>query len=70
MRNEDEEMDLEEVVEPWDKYDKKNTLYVFYPIRLGDLINERYLVEHKLGSGAFSTVWMAHDRQNNRDVAL
>lgn len=68
MRNEDEEMDLKEVLEPWDKSDKRNTPDVFYPIRLGDLINERYLVEHKLGSGGFSTVWMAHDRQNNRDV--
>ncbi|GKZ16797.1 hypothetical protein AbraIFM66951_006286 [Aspergillus brasiliensis] len=59
VRNEDEEMDLEEI-----------TADVSYPIRLGDLINERYLVEHKLGSGGFSTVWMANDRQSNRDVAL
>ncbi|PWY76722.1 kinase domain-containing protein [Aspergillus eucalypticola CBS 122712] len=70
VRNEDEEMDLEEVAEPWDRYDKKITSDVFYPIRLGDLINERYLVEHKLGSGGFSTVWMANDQQNSRDVAL
>lgn len=70
VRNEDEEMDLEEVVEPWEKYDKAITPDVFYPIRLGDLINERYLIEHKLGCGGFSTVWMANDRQNHRDVAL
>ncbi|OJI86614.1 hypothetical protein ASPTUDRAFT_53779 [Aspergillus tubingensis CBS 134.48] len=70
VRNEDEEMDLEEVAEPWERYDKTRTSDVFYPIRLGDLINERYLVEHKLGSGGFSTVWMANDQQNSRDVAL
>ncbi|GKZ31873.1 hypothetical protein AbraIFM66950_000784 [Aspergillus brasiliensis] len=70
VRNEDEEMDLEEVAEPWEKYDKNRTSDVFYPIRIGDLMNQRYLVEHKLGSGGFSTVWMANDRQNNRDVAL
>ncbi|PYH74311.1 kinase-like protein [Aspergillus vadensis CBS 113365] len=43
VRNEDEEMDLEEVAEPWDRYDKTITSDVFYPIRLGDLINERKL---------------------------
>ncbi|PLB49389.1 kinase-like protein [Aspergillus steynii IBT 23096] len=70
VRNDDEEDDLTEVAEPWHKYDKTITPDVFYPIRLGDLINERYLVEHKLGCGGFSTVWMANDLQNNRDVAL
>lgn len=34
------------------------------------MLNERYLVEHKLGFGGFSTVWMAHDLQENKDVAL
>ncbi|KAH8429770.1 uncharacterized protein LDX57_007442 [Aspergillus melleus] len=70
VSNDDEEMDLEWIAEPWDQYDKKRTPHVFYPVRLGDLINERYLVEHKLGHGGFSTVWMAHDLRDNRDVAL
>ena len=70
VSNDDEEVDLEWIAEPWDKYDKKRTPHVFYPVRLGDLINERYLVEHKLGYGGFSTVWMAHDLRDNRDVAL
>ncbi|PLB33177.1 uncharacterized protein BDW47DRAFT_121428 [Aspergillus candidus] len=35
---------------------KRKTPDVFDPIRLSDLINERYLVEHKLASGGFSTV--------------
>lgn len=70
VRDELEEGELEETVEPLEKYDKAVTREVFYPIRLGDLVNERYLVEHKLGSGGFSTVWMANDRENNQEVAL
>ena len=34
------------------------------------VLNERYLVEHKLGHGGGSTVWMAHDLQDKKDVAL
>jgi hypothetical protein len=70
VSTEDEELDLEEVVEPWLKYDIKETPHVFYPIYVGEVLNERYLVEHKVGSGGFSTVWMAHDLQDKRDVAL
>lgn len=69
VRNEDEEADLEEVAEPWHNYDEE-TERVFYPVRLGDVLNERYLVEHKISFGGFSTVWMAHDLQDKRDVAL
>ncbi|KAJ5715561.1 Protein kinase domain containing protein [Penicillium malachiteum] len=70
VSTEDEEVDLEEVVEPWQKYDVKETPRVFYPIHVGKVLNERYLVEHKLGFGGFSTVWMAHDLHEKRDVAL
>lgn len=72
VSTESEELDLEEVVEPWHKYDIKETPHasVFYPICVGEVLHERYLVEHKIGSGGFSTVWMAHDLQHKRDVAL
>jgi hypothetical protein len=70
VSNEDEELDLEEVVEPWHQYDSEKTSHVFYPIRVGEVLNARYLIEHKVGSGGFSTVWMAHDLQNKKDVAL
>ncbi|KAB8274367.1 hypothetical protein BDV30DRAFT_237807 [Aspergillus minisclerotigenes] len=69
VRDEDEEADLEEIVEPWHNYDEE-TERVFYPIRLGEVLNERYLVEHKISFGGFSTAWMAHDLQEKRDVAL
>ncbi|CDM34297.1 Protein kinase-like domain [Penicillium roqueforti FM164] len=69
-KNEDGEVDLEAVVEPWHKYDIKITPEVFDPICLGEVLNERYLIEHKLGFGGGSTVWMAYDIQDKTDVAL
>lgn len=44
--------------------------YKFYPIRIGEVINQTYQIDHKLGHGGFSTVWMAHDLKRRRDVAL
>lgn len=68
--NDDEEVDVEEGSEPWHNYDPEDNTRVFYPICLGQLLHERYLVEHKLGHGGFSTVWMAHDVQSKTEVAL
>jgi hypothetical protein len=42
----------------------------YHPVRLGDKFNDRYIVEHKLGHGGFSTVWLAQDTQMQRLVAL
>ncbi|KAJ5087255.1 hypothetical protein N7456_010871 [Penicillium angulare] len=70
VSNEDEEGDMEAYAEPWYNYDAKETSSVYCPICVGEVLNERYLVEHKLGSGTFSTVWMAHDLVEKRDVAL
>lgn len=68
--SEDEEMILEYEAEPCEKYDDTYTPHAFYPICIGEVINDRYLIEHKLGAGGFSTVWMAHDLQDKRDVAV
>lgn len=70
VSNEDDQIDLEDIAEPWHKYDIKETPNVFYPIRVGEVLDGRYLVEHKIGFGGFSTVWMAHDLQKKKDVAL
>ncbi|CAP93383.1 putative serine/threonine-protein kinase clkA [Penicillium chrysogenum] len=70
VKDEEEELDLEELVEPWYRYETEDNQNVLYPIRLGEVLNERYLVEHKLGFGGGSTVWMAFDMQDKRDVAL
>ena len=43
-----------------------------HPVKLGDKFNNRYVVEHKLGHGGYSTVWLARDLQHEhkRLVAL
>lgn len=33
----------------------------YYPMRIGDVIHDRYQVVAKLGYGTTSTVWLAHD---------
>lgn len=68
--NTDEEEDIEEIAEPWHRYRFEDNSRIFYPIQIGELLNERYLIEHKLGHGGFSTVWMAYDLQEKKDVAL
>ncbi|KAF5974336.1 CMGC SRPK kinase [Fusarium coicis] len=43
----------------------------FHPVHLGDLFNDgQFKVVRKLGEGAYSTVWLAHDLRNSRYVAL
>jgi serine/threonine protein kinase len=41
-----------------------------YPICIGDVLEDRYRIEHKLGYGQSSTVWLAHDTEMKKDVAL
>jgi hypothetical protein len=35
----------------------------FYPVRLGDVFNDRFQVVAKLGYGLSSTIWLARDLQ-------
>jgi serine/threonine-protein kinase SRPK3 len=35
----------------------------FYPVRIGDVFNDRYEVIRKLGMGSYSTVWLSNDRK-------
>lgn len=67
---EQEEDDLEELADPWHKYDKSANSWVFYPIRIGEVLDQRYRIDHKISHGGVSTVWMAHDIRDKRDVAL
>lgn len=53
-----------------DVYAERRWDYKFYPIRIGEVLNQAYRIDHKLGHGGFSTVWMAHDLKNKKDVAL
>ncbi|KAF4453070.1 CMGC SRPK kinase [Fusarium albosuccineum] len=42
----------------------------YYPVRIGEVIRDRYQIVGKLGFGASSTVWLARDLDGRRHVAL
>lgn len=42
----------------------------YHPVAIGDCFHRRYRVLHKLGHGAFSTIWLVKDQQINKNVAL
>ncbi|KAJ5543324.1 hypothetical protein N7461_009327 [Penicillium sp. DV-2018c] len=42
----------------------------YHPVVLGDVFNHQYKIIRKLGEGSYSTVWLAHDINNSRYVAL
>lgn len=35
----------------------------YYPMRIGEILNDRYQIVTKLGFGAYSTVWLARDQR-------
>lgn len=35
----------------------------FYPVRLGEIFNDRFQTVAKLGYGSSSTIWLARDLQ-------
>ncbi|KAI0439799.1 kinase-like domain-containing protein [Xylaria telfairii] len=45
-------------LEEFSKYNKGG----FHPIHIEDVLNDRYEVVHKLGSGGFGIVWLCRDR--------
>ncbi|KAG8670363.1 hypothetical protein FPOAC2_09717 [Fusarium poae] len=61
-----DESKVEYASEPLVRYE----LGLYYPVCIGEVLVNRYRVEHKLGHGGYSTVWMAHDMVTNEDVAL
>ena len=42
----------------------------YHPILIGDRLNGRYRIVHKLGYGSFSTTWLARDQQSSNFVAI
>ncbi|KAK2871640.1 hypothetical protein FQN49_002976 [Arthroderma sp. PD_2] len=42
----------------------------FYPVRLGDVFDDRYQVIAKLGFGSSSTIWLARDLKGHQYVTL
>jgi serine/threonine protein kinase len=62
----DDEGLLEEETEPAERYD----LDLYYPICIGDVLVQTYRIVHKLGHGGYSTVWLARDIRQQKDLAL
>ncbi|KAN0066765.1 Protein kinase-like domain containing protein [Elaphomyces granulatus] len=62
----DGECEVEELSEEPKDY----ALGYYYPICIGDVLNKTYRLEHKLGHGNFSTVWLARDISMEKYVAL
>ncbi|QIW96655.1 hypothetical protein AMS68_002173 [Peltaster fructicola] len=42
----------------------------YHPILLGDILQDRYTILHKLGWGGYATVWAAKDQKHNVFVAI
>ncbi|OQE12917.1 hypothetical protein PENFLA_c059G01317 [Penicillium flavigenum] len=42
----------------------------YHPILVGDVLQARYRVVHKLGYGAYSTTWLCRDYQSSTYVAV
>ncbi|KAB5549658.1 serine threonine protein kinase, CMGC group [Coniochaeta sp. 2T2.1] len=42
----------------------------YYPVRIGEVLRDRYQIVGKLGFGTTSTVWLARDLNGRRHVAL
>lgn len=55
-----------EEVERLEKYQPSG----YHPILIGDILQPRYRVTHKLGYGAYSTTWLCRDYQSNTYVAV
>jgi serine/threonine protein kinase len=62
----DDECEVETDAEPRSRYWD----HLYCPLSIGEVLNARYRIEHKLGWGGFSTVWLAHDIYENKAVAL
>lgn len=52
--------------EPLDRYEPGG----FHPVLVGDRIHNRYDVVDKLGHGGWSIIWLVHDSQEQRYLAL
>ncbi|KAI1772993.1 kinase-like protein [Hypoxylon cercidicola] len=64
--DEDDECDVVSEAKPAERYFDN----CYRPTRIGEVLNGQYCIEHKLGWGGFSTVWLARDFLQQKLVAL
>ena len=62
----EDDIEVEEAAEDMGGYQPG----MYYPICLGEVLVERFRVEHKISHSGFSTVWMAYDIYAKTNVAL
>ncbi|TLS31416.1 hypothetical protein PpBr36_02491 [Pyricularia pennisetigena] len=62
------------ILDPGVKIEEERFAYyepnLFYPVHIGDVLNDRYQVITKLGYGSVSTLWLAKDLNEHRYVTL
>ncbi|KAL1848322.1 hypothetical protein Daus18300_013648 [Diaporthe australafricana] len=58
-----------EIIDPSLKIEEETLSFydprLFYPVRIGEVFQERYQIITKLGWGAHSTIWLCHDLHND-----
>lgn len=78
--SDDESVEDDECEDEKRAYDNINDAGFMYPICIGDVIEtrtqgvehvlERYRIVHRLGHGSSSIVWLAHETEHRKTVAL
>lgn len=66
ISNESVEYDWVDGVERLDNYEPGG----YHPVVVNELLHVRYRIADKLGFGGYSTIWLAHDDQLKRYVAV
>ncbi|KAK3904513.1 Serine/threonine-protein kinase spk-1 [Staphylotrichum tortipilum] len=61
---------LYEMLENVERLDYYRSGGGYHSVQIGDRFCERYRVVHKLGYGAFSTIWLARDERVSKYVAI
>ncbi|GLA53536.1 hypothetical protein AnigIFM63604_010831 [Aspergillus niger] len=70
VSTEDEELEIEVTAEPWGKYDPTELREVFYPIHLGEILNERDLSTNSVLVVLLLPGWPITSRGKKKDVAV
>ena len=62
--NLDDECEVEDDSEPRNHYCRRYS----YPVYIGEVLGEWYRIEHKLGWGGYSRIWLTQDTTYTPDI--